>query len=112
MTITMTHVVNWVIFGTLVGSLGTYLVYDYTRRDAQLGALIGALTGAVGNLVLLVPLWAYMLARGKQPELVPVGSVGMMTALEKPAESRRLPFEPGKLVRPLIYLFQIGRAHV
>ena len=35
MTITMTHVVNWVIFGMLVGSLGTYLLYDYTRRDAD-----------------------------------------------------------------------------
>lgn len=108
MTITMTQLVNWAIFGALVGSLGTYLLYDYTRRDAQLGALIGAGVGAVGNLVLLLPLWAYVLARGRQPELVPAGSVGLATALVKQPEPRRLPFDPGKLVRPLLYLFLIA----
>lgn len=104
----MTQIVNWVIFGTLVGSLGTYLLYDYLRRDAQVGALIGALIGAVGNLVLLVPLWAYLVWRGPQPARVPAGTVGLATALARRPEPRRLPFQPGKLVRPLIYLFLIA----
>lgn len=107
MTFTMTQLVNWVIFGTLVGSLGTYLLYDTMRRDAQLGAVIGAAMGAVGNLVLLIPFWVYIATHGKQPELVPAGSVGMMTALEKPTEQRRLPVDLGRLTRPLIYLFLI-----
>lgn len=55
----MTVVLYWVIFGTLIGSLGTYLLYDYNGREAQPGALLGAVIGAVGNLVLLVPFWVY-----------------------------------------------------
>lgn len=105
----MTQPVNWVIFGALVGSLGTFLLYDLMRRNAQRGALVGALIGAVGNLALLVPFWAYIYTRGRQPELVPAGSVGMLIPLaEEPAPRARLPFELKKLMRPLIYLFLIA----
>ena len=56
--------VNWVIFGVLIGSLGTYLFYDYRKRDPQVGALLGGVVGAVGNLVLLLPLWVYIVVKG------------------------------------------------
>lgn len=109
----MTQLVNWVIFGTLVGSSGTFLLYDLMRRNAQHGALIGALVGAIGNLVLLVPFWAYIYSRGRQPELVAAGSVGMLAPLAEEAAPRaRLPFELKKLVRPLIYLFLIAMVAV
>ncbi len=61
----MTLVLYWVIFGTLIGSLGTYLLYDYNGREAQPGALIGAGIGAVGNLILLVPFWVYTHTQGR-----------------------------------------------
>jgi hypothetical protein len=51
---------NWIIFGALVGSLGTYLFHDYKGFNGQIGALWGGLIVAVGNLVFLIPLWAYI----------------------------------------------------
>ena len=58
----MTEVIYWIIFGLLIGSLGTYLLYTYFGRedDLQRGALLGGAVGAVGSLVLLLPLWAYL----------------------------------------------------
>ncbi len=58
-------IINWVIFGSLIGSLGTYLLYTHRGREAQNGALIGGLVGAAGNLVVLVPMWAYMLTQNR-----------------------------------------------
>jgi len=56
-----TEIISWVIFGLLVGSFGTYLLYTYFgREDHQKGALLGAAVGAVGGPVLLLPLWAYL----------------------------------------------------
>lgn len=57
-------VISWIIFGSLIGSLGTYLLYDYRGYEAERGALLGGLFGAVGNLVALIPLWAYVLVKG------------------------------------------------
>jgi len=56
----MNLVIAWVIFGALIGSLGTYLLYSYQRRDPENGALLGTFVGAVGNVALLLPLWAYL----------------------------------------------------
>jgi len=58
-------VLNWIIFGSLIGSLGTYLLHTYRGREAQTGALVGGVVGAVGNLVVLVPMWAYMLTQNR-----------------------------------------------
>ncbi len=59
-------IINWIIFGSLIGSLGTYLLYTHQGREAQNGALVGGLAGAVGNLVVLLPMWAVMLVRQGQ----------------------------------------------
>jgi glucose/mannose transport system permease protein len=72
----MNYVIFWIIFGTLIGSLGTYLLYMAKGRDGNDGVLVGALAGAVGNLVVLVPLWAYL---GTQRLAVP-------QAVEVPAD--------------------------
>jgi glucose/mannose transport system permease protein len=57
----MTVVLEWIIFGALFGSIGSYLLYKMLHHDeeAQEAALIGAGVGAVGGPILLVPLWAY-----------------------------------------------------
>ncbi|HEX3049188.1 MAG TPA: carbohydrate ABC transporter permease [Aggregatilineaceae bacterium] len=73
----MTLIASWIIFGTLIGSLGTYLVYTLKGRDGNDGVLLGAAAGAVGNLVLLLPLWAYLgtqhlLGTGVAPKTAPV----------------------------------------
>jgi glucose/mannose transport system permease protein len=76
--------INWVIFGILIGSLGTYLLYGEKGRDAQQGALVGALIGGVGNLVLLVPLWAYVYTRPATAAAGPALHPAQVKALIKP----------------------------
>jgi glucose/mannose transport system permease protein len=60
----MLTIPNWIIFGSLIGSLGTYLLYDYKGYNGNPGALLGGVIGAVGNLVLLIPLWIYITVAG------------------------------------------------
>ena len=76
--------IYWVIFGILIGSLGTYLFYGEKGRDAQQGALVGALVGGVGNLVLLVPLWAYVVTRPAKAAAGPALPPAQIEALIKP----------------------------
>lgn len=63
----MNFILWWVIFGTLIGSLGTYLLYTARQQEAEQGAVVGAIVGAVGNLLLLVPLWAYVYTQNRYP---------------------------------------------
>jgi glucose/mannose transport system permease protein len=56
----------WIVFGMLVGSLGTYLLYSDRHRDPEVGALVGAGVGAVGSLVGLIPLWVYVYKQGRR----------------------------------------------
>lgn len=81
----MDFAIYWVVFGMLIGSLGTYLLYTYQNREAQSGALLGAGIGAVGNLVLLVPLWAYLFVRGGQAAaaVTPTGRLVGLAPLPK-----------------------------
>jgi glucose/mannose transport system permease protein len=69
----MNFIISWLIFGTLIGSLGTYLLYMAKGRDGNDGVLVGALVGAVGNLVLLIPLWGYLITQRLNRPLQPVG---------------------------------------
>lgn len=73
----MELILYWIIFGTLIGSLGTYLLYDYKQAPAQTGALIGAGIGVVGNLFALIPWWVYVYRQGAvipgEPRDVPGG---------------------------------------
>jgi hypothetical protein len=63
----MSLVLIWIIFGLLIGSLGTYLLYTERGRNPEQGALLGAGVGAVGNLVALIPLWTYIYRQGQHP---------------------------------------------
>jgi glucose/mannose transport system permease protein len=56
------YIFSWIVFGLLLGSLGSYLLYRYFDREEeqQHAALIGGLVGAVGNLIALIPLWIYL----------------------------------------------------
>ncbi len=62
----MTIVISWIVFGLLVGSLGTYLLYLDRMRSPDRGALVGGLLGAVGNLLVLIPWWVYIYLQGRQ----------------------------------------------
>lgn len=109
----MLTVFYWIVFGALIGSLGTFLLYDYKGHPGNRGALIGGLVGMVGNLVLLVPLWAYIWIKGpvySEPVLVTASagasvdytvSARVETAR---AQSRLLQ----RLGRFLLYAFLIG----
>lgn len=49
--------VGWVVSGAVIGALVTPILYLSKRRRMLPALLVGAATGAVGNLVLLLPLW-------------------------------------------------------
>jgi len=63
----LSFIINWVLFGIIIGSLGTYLLYSMRGRNGHIGAPLGAAVGAVGNLVLLIPLWAYIYTQNRFP---------------------------------------------
>jgi glucose/mannose transport system permease protein len=77
-----------IIFGILLGSYGTHLLYKALKREdgAQKGALIGALVGAVGNLPLLLLFWGYLY--WKVPQQLAPSTAGMT---DNPALSFNLP---------------------
>ncbi len=103
---------NWIIFGSLIGSLGTYLLYDYRKQDAQAGALLGGLVGAVGNLVLLIPLWGYILIKGipfRQP-VAAVAGADLAQAYVVPSRyqaARERSRWTGRAFRFLLYAFLV-----
>jgi len=87
----MENILLWIIFGILIGSLGSYLLYRAIGREEeeQRAAVIGALIGAVGNLVLLLPLWAYLYRQNRpalQPQLALAGegALSLRGGLAKP----------------------------
>lgn len=88
----MEFVILWLILGALIGSLGTYLLFERMGRDPERGALIGAGVGAVGTLILLIPLWVYSYVQGPQAGYVPRG---------------RPPVETRHYVRVALYAFLI-----
>lgn len=113
----MNEVIYWVIFGSLIGSLGTYLLYTERQRDPETGALIGAGIGAVGNLLLLVPFWAYIYFQGKQPafaiaaargqlDFSGISAAGVSKTADTTAARSRLPMR--RIIRIAIYAFLIA----
>jgi glucose/mannose transport system permease protein len=107
----MNLILWWVIFGILIGSLGTYLLYTSQKQDAEMGALVGALVGAVGNLVLLVPLWVYIYTQGRYIGIQATAGAGEAAML--PAVSTALTARPssaagrraGRVALYLVLLF-------
>jgi glucose/mannose transport system permease protein len=112
----MNPVLYWIVFGALIGSLGTYLLYDYRRQDAQTGAVVGALAGAVGNLVLLIPLWVYTYTQnryfGVQTAAVSIDTtqLALSTGTAEVTATRAKPqsIVLKRLMRVLLYAFLIG----
>ncbi|MBN1681379.1 MAG: carbohydrate ABC transporter permease [Anaerolineae bacterium] len=84
-------VATWIIFGALIGSLGTYLLYEHRGYEPDRGALIGGLVGAVGNLIVLIPLWGYILLKG-----VPFGQPATKLV---PVTVSAIPVEPTQYAR-------------
>lgn len=111
---TLTYVLYWMIFGTLVGSMGTYLLYEYKGRAPQPGALIGAGVGAVGNLLALVPFWVYSytqnvyVGQGADPGALQELELGAVV----PSEAEQVLHEQSstmrRITRVAIYAFLIG----
>ena len=54
------YVILWVIVWAIVGSFGTAYLHQRTGRDVQMGGLIGAVVGAVGQIFLLALLWVWL----------------------------------------------------
>jgi glucose/mannose transport system permease protein len=100
----MSTLILWIIFWTLIGSLGTYFVYQYQTRDPQTGAGIGAVAGLVGGPVLLLPLWFYTYTH--RPQLQAAGSLADIR-LPEPKPSVRFPIQFKPIFRLLIYAFLI-----
>lgn len=57
---------GWVITGAVLGALVTPILYASKQRNPLPGVLVGAVAGAVGNLIVLVPLWL-SIARSEEP---------------------------------------------
>ena len=53
-------VILWIVVWAIVGSFGTAYIHQRTGRDVQMGGLIGAVVGAVGQIFLLVLLWCWL----------------------------------------------------
>ena len=87
----MMILIGWIIFGAIIGSFGTYLLYDYRGYEPDPGALLGGLVGAVGNLVLLIPLWGYVWVKGMPFQ---------------PASAGVVPVTAGVPVSPSVYTAQ------
>ncbi|MBN2304754.1 MAG: hypothetical protein JXQ72_09775, partial [Anaerolineae bacterium] len=47
----------WAVIGAVIGLIVTPIIYGSKGRKPWMGAFVGVVMGAVGNLVLLVPLW-------------------------------------------------------
>lgn len=54
----------WIASGAFIGGTFTPVVTAHTRINDWIAALVGAVAGAIGNLIALVPLWAVMWWRG------------------------------------------------
>jgi glucose/mannose transport system permease protein len=108
-------VLYWIIFGSLMGSCGTYLLYEYRGYERERGALLGGLLGAVGNLVLLIPLWAHTLLGSTPLGQLPTAATGPAT-LHAPTTRYEFAREPSKWFKPAlrvaIYAFLIGMMFV
>ncbi len=47
----------WAVIGAIIGLVATPIIYANKGRSPRMGAFVGVVMGAVGNLILLVPLW-------------------------------------------------------
>lgn len=104
----MNFIIWWVIFGILIGSLGTYLLYTSKKQDAETGALVGALVGAIGNLVLLIPLWAYIYTQGRYlgiQSTAVAGEAAIMPAVPTSVTARPSSMTFRRTGRVALYLF-------
>jgi len=50
----------WAASGAIIGAVVSSIVYGSKQRNAWMGVLVGAILGAIGNLLFLVPLWVYV----------------------------------------------------
>lgn len=51
--------VLWAVIGAVIGVIVTPILYANKGRNPWMGAFVGVVMGAVGNLILLVPLWIF-----------------------------------------------------
>jgi hypothetical protein len=56
----MRYIILWAIFWAIVGSFGTAYLHQRTGRDVQMGGLIGAVVGAIGQIFFLMILWVWL----------------------------------------------------
>ncbi len=63
---------GWVISGAVLGALVTPILYASKQRNPLPGALVGAVAGAVGNLIVLVPLWLSIARSGESTRRAPI----------------------------------------
>lgn len=102
----MSTLILWIIFWTLIGSLGTYFAYIYRMRDPQTGAGIGAVAGFIGGPILLLPLWYYTYTRQPAIKRVPA-HIDLAEYLPAPSPARKPPIRYKPIFRILIYAFLI-----
>lgn len=50
----------------VLGAIGTAYMWERKQRDPMTGAMIGAVLGFLGGIILLAPLWILVPAAGKQ----------------------------------------------
>ena len=54
------YFIFWIVFWIIVGSFGTAYIHQKTGRDVQMGGLIGAVVGGIGQIFLLAILWVWL----------------------------------------------------
>jgi NADH-quinone oxidoreductase subunit M len=57
----------WAISGAVIGAIVTAIFYNNKGRNTWTGMWFGAVIGAVGNLLFLVPMWLFAPALGGEP---------------------------------------------
>jgi cytochrome c oxidase subunit 4 len=60
-------VTMWLATGTALGGIVTPVIAQGRRFSAWLAMLLGVVLGAIGNLILVIPLWLFVRARKVEP---------------------------------------------
>jgi CheY-like chemotaxis protein len=90
----------WVLTGAVGGALVTSILYAKKQRNPLPGVFVGAVAGAIGNLIVLVPLWLSIVRSNEETRSTPTDPVMQEAVLAAVTPSYRADSSPETASEP------------